>query len=95
MTTRWPWHSHRGRRFAVDQTGLVEEFADDHPVQFWICCRLDEPWTWQVLPDQHVGTCVDCAGAIIYRVSARSPTDPAVQKICRRCAERLAASTVQ
>lgn len=91
MTVKWP----TGKRFTFDETGVVEELPADHPVQFWVCCRLDEPWTWRVLPHQHVAPCVDCGAALIYRVSEKSPSDPAVQKVCRRCMVRLAASRPQ
>jgi hypothetical protein len=81
---KWPW----GTR-AVISTGGVEALAADAPVEYWVCCRVDEPWTWKVMTDQHVGACVRCDGAVIYRVSAKSPTDPAVKKLCKRCAERM------
>jgi hypothetical protein len=84
---RWPW----GKRAIIDEHGVREILAADHPVEHWVCCRVDEPWTWQVLTNQYFGTCASCAADIIYRVSERSPTDDAVKKICRRCADRMAA----
>lgn len=84
----WPW----GTRAVLTEDGITERLPDDYPVEWWVCCRLDEPWTWKILTHQHTGTCVRCYAAIIYRKSAKSPTNPGVKKICRRCAEQLAAS---
>jgi hypothetical protein len=78
-----------GKRVVMDAHGVVEELPADHPVQYWICYRLDEPWTWKPLSNQFTGHCATCHAGIIYRVSALNPTNPGVQKICRRCAERL------
>lgn len=79
-----------GKRATFDEHGLVEELDDDHPVEYWVCCRFNEPWTWQLMGNQHVGECVKCRAEVIYRVSAITPTDPKVKKICRHCAEVLA-----
>lgn len=81
---KWPW----GTRAVMDKTGIVAPLAADHPVDLWICCRLDEPWTWKMLTNQGVAECVDCHADLIFRRSEKSPTDPHVQKICVRCAER-------
>jgi hypothetical protein len=81
----WPW----GKRAVIDEHGVVEILADDHPVPYWVCCRVDEPWTWHVMTNQFIGACAKCSGAIIYRVSENTPTTPDVQKICRRCVERM------
>lgn len=83
----FPW----GKRAIMDEHGVVERLADDAPVEYWVCCREDQPWTWRVLSNQHIGRCVRCGCEVIYRISARTPTDPAVKKICTTCAERLAA----
>lgn len=83
---KWPW----GKRVVIDEQGVRAVLPDEWPVEFWVCCRVDEPWTWRVLPGQQIGACATCHDAIIYLVSAKSPTDPAVRKICKRCAERLA-----
>lgn len=85
---RWPW----GERARVAADGTFEPLPADAPVEYWVCCRLDEPWTWRVMTNQHLGSCVDCGARIVFRISAKSPIDPAVQKICRRCAERRATS---
>jgi hypothetical protein len=82
----WPW----GERATIDKHGLVKRLPDDYPVEYWVCCRVDEPWTWWVMTQQHVGACARCATEIVYRVCEKSPTNPDVQKICTRCAERLA-----
>lgn len=84
---RWPW----GSRATIDKHG-IEALPDDHPVEYWVCCRVDEPWTWTLMTQQFRGVCCQCRGAIVFRVSEKSPTDPAVKKLCKRCAERLVAS---
>lgn len=80
----WPW----GRRALVGSDSTTELPAD-YPVEYWICCRVDEPWTWKPMTQQFLGDCVRCGAGIIYRKSELSPTNPGVQKICKRCAEAL------
>lgn len=84
---KWPRVS--GVRATVDKHGIVDRLPDDYPVDYWVCYRVDEPWTWRVLTNQFRAPCARCGAAIIFRVSEKSPTEPGVQKICTRCAERL------
>ncbi|PYR95402.1 MAG: hypothetical protein DMF84_01205 [Acidobacteria bacterium] len=83
-----PWP--KGRRVVMDEHGIVEDLPTDAAVPWWVCCRLDEPWTFTLYFDQsqHVTRCCDCQAEIVYRVTARSPTNSDAQKICRRCATR-------
>jgi hypothetical protein len=85
---KWPWGTRA--RVGPDST---EPLPADHPVDYWVCCRVDEPWTWTRMSQQFRGECCECRGAIVFRVSEKSPTDPAVHKICKRCAERLVMSS--
>jgi hypothetical protein len=66
----------------------IMPLPDDLKVEYRICFRVDEPWTWRHMTHQHFGTCVECQATIVYLVDATNPTNPRVKKICGRCAAR-------
>ena len=78
-----------GRRASFDEHGVVEYLDAHAPVEWWVCFRVDEPWTWKVMTNQFTGSCRHCGAAIVYRVSGLSPTNAGVQRICTHCAERI------
>lgn len=81
--TDWPW----GKRVRFEN-GQLEILPDDTPVDYWVCPRVDEPWTWTYKMRQGTAKCTKCRDLIMYRLGDHPPpiTTP---KICTRCAEKL------
>jgi hypothetical protein len=65
-----------------------EPVTDGSKPEYWVCPRVDEPWTWTLMSNQFVAVCTKCQDPLVYRISPRSPSNNP-PKICYRCAELL------